>query len=177
MLSECSHPTPPRQWCQCLGPITFLHPSTPRYAPIEKDLPLGLGTGMDPSGLLDHPSMPPGRGLSLPRRLQDPSGRVNCLRAGEQREGDAERKTSRAERKHAAYPSPTVHDQTDSRDRLAAPSSPVQPPGTSPTARRSPCRLPVLGSSYLASGRAPQQGSAVLAVMAVPTFPFLCSTL
>lgn len=113
---------------------------------------------MDPSDLLDHLSVLPDKGLSLPRCLQTyPEGLTASER--ESREGDAERKTTRAERKHAAHPSPTVHDQTDSRDRLAAPSSPVQPPGTSPTARRSPCRLPALGSSYLAPGRAPQQGS------------------
>lgn len=101
-------------------------------------------------------SLPPGRGALSTQAPLDPLGRVNCLRAGEQREGDIERKTSKALRKPRAHPSPTTYDQTDSRDRLAAQSSPVQSSGTSPTALRSLCRSPALGSNHLAPGRAPQ---------------------
>lgn len=147
--------------CQRLGPITSPRPRHTRQPRRPHCGGLAAWSG-DGNGSIRSPG-PPLRAsrqgaLSTPTP-SDPSGRVNCLRAGEQREGDAERKTSRAERKHAAHPSPTVHDQTDSRDRLAARSSPVQPPSTSPTARRSPCRPPALGSSYLALGRAPRQGT------------------
>lgn len=160
------------------GPIASPHPGTPSSPDVPHCKGLAAWSG-DRNGSIRSPGPPlrtSRQGALSPQTPPDPSGRVNCLRAGEQREGDAERKTSRAERKHAAHPSPTVRDQTDSRDRLAARSSPVPPPGTSPTARRSPCRPPALGSSYLALGRAPQQGSEVLAVMAVPTCPFLHST-
>ena len=109
------------------------------------------------------------QGLSLPLQTHHEG-----LTASERESSEREMrrgKTSRAERKHAAHPSPTTYDQTDSRDRLAAPSSPVQPPGTSPTARRSPCRPPALSSNHLAPGKAPHRGSAVFAVVAVTTFP------
>lgn len=174
-------PTPLHQGscANAWGPSPFLtlaHPVAQR-SPTEKDLLLHLERGMDSSGLQSHPFSASRQGAPSTQSPPDPSGRVNCLRTGEQRERErCGEKTSRAERKHAAHPSPTTYDQTDSRDRLAAPSSPVQPPGTSPTARRSPCRPPALGSSHLAQGRAPQRGSAVLAVVAVTTFPFLHST-
>lgn len=148
------------------------HTQQPRGAPLKRFSPWSG----DRNGSIrspHHPLPASSQGALSTQAPPDPSGRVNCLRAREQREGDAERKTPGAERKHAAHPSPTAYDQTDSRDRLAAPSSPVQPLGTSPTARRSPCRPPALGSSHLAPGRAPQQGSAVPAVVAVTTFPFL----
>lgn len=115
------------------------HTLQPRGSPTEKGLWLGRERGMDTYGLQGHPLPASRQGpLSIQVPL-DPSGRVNCLRAEREMQ---ERKTSRASRKHAAHPSPTTYDQTDSRDRLAALSSPVRPPGTSPTARRSPCRLP-----------------------------------
>lgn len=123
---------------------------------------------MDTYGLQGHP-LPSSRQQPVSIQVPlDPSGRVNCLRVEREMQ---ERKTSRASRKHAAHPSPTTYDQTDSRDRLAAPSSPGRPPGTSPTARRSPCRLPALGSNHLAPGRAPQRGNAVLAVVGSNHFP------
>jgi hypothetical protein len=104
---------------------------------------------MDSSGLHD---CPPLQRLAISTHAP-PEPRVSSLRAGEPRKGEIQ-----GPREHAAHPSPTTYNQTDSRDRLAALSSPVQPRGTPPhppRCRSSPSRPPALRSSHWHGSRHP----------------------
>lgn len=178
LLPPCRQGTCANAW----APSPLLAPGTPGSpdVPIAEDLPLGLGTGMDPSGLLDHLSVPPGRGLSLPRRLQT---HQEGLTASEQesREREMQRGKHPGLRENTLHtpPPPCTTRLTAGTDWLlghlqSSRRAPPPPPAAVPADR-----LPSVPATWHWAGhlgRAPPQGSEVPVVMAIPTFPFLHST-
>lgn len=105
--------------------------------------------GLEMDGVIRSPGpSPSAEACLLDLGTSRPSVRVSSLRAGQLRKGDRCQENIQGQRERDAHPSPTTYNQTDSRDRLAALSSPVQPRGTFPHCHSSPSRPPALRSSH-----------------------------